>query len=336
MFRLMLALLVVLTAGALLVGGHFVLAEKKKAAEAVEGVEEEEAADKDKGDSSGKFIVELSLPDSASPPSWGPEQVSKLTIDGKDYSTPRLTRRTITVTPKKGADTVKIVYTFWSNTYTRFIRTKVVEVEKGKTVKVDFNKPDKKYHDEIYVIFVPTPHEVVEAMCKMAKVTKDDVVYDIGCGDGRLVIHAVKKHGAKKGVGIDLDPQRIKESTANAKKEKVTDKVVFQEKDALKIKDFSDATVIFMYLTDPLCEALAPTFKKTLKPGTRIVSHRFRMGKWEPDRTDTITAKNNRGDDEEYELHIWTIKKPEKKEKEKEKKEKEKKQNKTDDKVRYL
>lgn len=254
-------------------------------------------------------ILELTLPESADPPAWAPERVSKLEVDGKDYSTPRGTSRTIKVETKKDTDSVKVVYTYWHNTYTRFIRTRDVKVEKGKTVKVDFTKEDKKNPDKIYVIYVPTPMTVVDTMCKMAKIGKDDVVYDIGCGDGRLVIQAVKKYGAKKAVGIDISAERIKECKANAKKAGVEDKVTFIQKDALTIKDFSEASVVLLYLTDPLNEALRPTLRKTLKTGSRIVSHRFLMGDWKPDETKSIRAKEDDGEEDDFDLHLWTIKK---------------------------
>jgi precorrin-6B methylase 2 len=254
--------------------------------------------------------LELSLPESSEPPSWGPEQVSTLTIDGKDVSTPRETSRTVKATPKPGADSVTVVYTFWPNTYSSVTRTKVVKVAPGKTVKVDFHKPDPGQPDKHFVIYVPTPQPVVEEMCKLAKIGKDDVVYDIGCGDGRLVITAVKKFGAKKAVGIDISAQRIKECKENAKAAGVTDKVTFLHKDALTIKDFSEANVVLLYLTDRINEALKPTLRKTLKPGSRVVSHRFLMGDdWKPERTETVEAKNNRDDDDTYQLHLWTIKK---------------------------
>jgi precorrin-6B methylase 2 len=253
-------------------------------------------------------VLELTLPKSEDPPSWGPEQVSKLEIDGKDFSTPRGEKRTVKVEPKKGADSVTVVYTFWPLVYTRVIRTKVVKVEKGKTIKVDMTKADPA-HDKHFVIFVPTPDEVVDAMCKLARIKKGEVVYDIGCGDGRMVIHAVKKYGAKKAIGIDISEERIKECKENAKKAGVTDKVTFLHKDALTIKDFSEANVVLIYLSDALNEALKPTLRKTLKPGSRIVSHRFLMGDWKPEKTETIKAKDNYGEEEEFDLHLWTIKK---------------------------
>jgi precorrin-6B methylase 2 len=254
-------------------------------------------------------VLELTLPPSSDPPSWGKDQVSKVRVDGNDFSTPRSTTRTIKVTSKPGADSVVVEYEFWPKTYIRYIRTKTIKLEAGKTIKVSFEKPDKDVPDKIYVIFVPTPRSVVTEMCKMADIKKDDVVYDIGCGDGRMVIDAVKKYGAKKGVGIDLDPERIKECKENAKKAEVEDKVTFLQKDALTIKDFSEASVVLIYLSDPLNEALRPTLQKTLKPGSRIVSHRFRMGDWKPDETKSLKLKDDSGDEDEYDLHIWTIKK---------------------------
>ena len=257
-------------------------------------------------DTSG--ILELKLPTSIIPGSSFPDRVSKLVIDGKDYSTPRMTKRTLEVEPKKG-DSVTVVYTFWPNGYTRFIRTKVVKVIPGKTVEVDFEKADPKKPDQIYVIYFPTPIEVVDAMCKLGGIGKEDVVYDIGCGDGRLVIQAVKKFGAKKAVGIDISAERIAECNANAKKAGVADKVTFLEKDVLTIKDFSEATVVLTYLSNPLNEALRPTLQKTMKPGSRIVSHRFLMGDWKPKESKTIRATNNYGNKADYELHLWTIEK---------------------------
>ena len=254
-------------------------------------------------------ILRLKLPASTIPTSRAPERVSKLEIDGKDYSTPRLERRTLEVEPRKGSDSVTVVYTFWPNGYTRFTRTKVVKVVPGKAVEVSFEKPDPKRPDQIYVIYFPTPIEVVDAMCKLGGIGKDDVVYDIGCGDGRLVIRAVEKFGAKKAVGIDISAERIAECNANAKKAGVADKVTFLEKDALTIKDFSEATVVLTYLSDPLNEALRPTLRKTMKPGSRVVSHRFLMGDWKPKKSKTIEAKNNYGNKTEYRLHLWTIEK---------------------------
>jgi cyclopropane fatty-acyl-phospholipid synthase-like methyltransferase len=165
--------------------------------------------------------------------------------------------------------------------------------------------------DLIKPIYVPTPNDVVKEMCKLANIGPKDVVYDIGCGDGRLVIKAVKDFGAMKGVGIDIRPELIRDCNENAKNAGVADKVEFREADALKIKDFSEASVVLLYLGDHLNEALKPDLKKSLKPGSRIVSHRFRMGAdWPPDQTFKKKAPDNRGDEAEFELHLWTIPEP--------------------------
>jgi cyclopropane fatty-acyl-phospholipid synthase-like methyltransferase len=252
--------------------------------------------------------LELELPDSEDPPDYAPERVSKLLVDGKDFTTPRVRHRSLAVEPKEGKDSVKVVFTFWPNTYTEITRTKTVKLEKGKLTRASLLKQDPASPDHIKPIYVPTPDEVVEKMCQMAKIGKDDVVYDIGCGDGRLVILSVKKYGARKGIGIDIRPELVKLCQENAKKEGVNDKVTFEARDAQKIEDFSEASVVLLYLGDHLNERLKPALRKTLKPGARIVSHRFRMGSWEPEKTEKLKAKDNDGTIADFELHLWTIK----------------------------
>src|SRR5262249_6515992 len=103
-------------------------------------------------------------------------------------------------------------------------------------------------------------------------------------------------------------PELVQLCRGHAKRNGVSDKVTFEARDALTIKDFSEASVVLLYLGDHLNEALRPTLQKTLKPGSRIVSHRFLMGDWRPEKTETINAKNNTGAIETFELHLWTIK----------------------------
>ena len=146
------------------------------------------------------------------------------------------------------------------------------------------------------VIFVPTPNEVVEKMLEMAKVTAKDTLYDLGCGDGRIVITAAQKFGARA-VGIDIDPKRIQEANANAKAAKVTDKVKFVEADLFE-SDISEATVVSLYLLTRLNEKLKPKLLKELKPGTRVVSHAFDMGDWKPEATATVSAST---------VYLWRI-----------------------------
>lgn len=148
------------------------------------------------------------------------------------------------------------------------------------------------------VIYVPTPPAVVEAMLKMAKVTDKDVVYDLGSGDGRIPITAAKTYGAR-GIGIDIDPQRIAEANENAKAAGVTDKVTFLNQD-LFASDFRDATVVTLYLLPSLNEKLRPKLQSELKPGTRIVSHSFDMGTaWPAEQKETVEGRT---------IYYWTIK----------------------------
>jgi ubiquinone/menaquinone biosynthesis C-methylase UbiE len=132
------------------------------------------------------------------------------------------------------------------------------------------------------VPFVPTPPDVVQEMLKLANVHKGDIVYDLGCGDGRIVITAVKDFGAT-GVGIDIDPQRIQEATANAQAAGVADRVKFIEQDLFQA-DISKATVVTLYLLSGINLKLRPKLLSELKPGTRIVSHSFDMGDWKPEK----------------------------------------------------
>lgn len=136
------------------------------------------------------------------------------------------------------------------------------------------------------VRYVPTPEEVVMEMLKMARVTPNDMVYDLGCGDGRIVITAAKVFGAR-GMGVDIDPVRIKESNENARKAGVTDRVKFVEGDLFKI-DLSEATVVTLYLLEGLNLQLRPKLFRELRAGTRIVSHEFGMDDWKPDNMGVV------------------------------------------------
>jgi SAM-dependent methyltransferase len=147
--------------------------------------------------------------------------------------------------------------------------------------------------------FVPTPQDVVERMLTLAGVTKDDVVYDLGSGDGRLVVTAAQKFGAR-GVGIDIDPDRIEEGRANAKRAGVEDRVEFRLQDAMQA-DLSDATVVTLYLLSSSNVRLRPRLTSQLKPGARIVSHQFGMGDWPPEKVDTFTDHNGTS----RTLYLW-------------------------------
>jgi len=139
------------------------------------------------------------------------------------------------------------------------------------------------------VPYVPTPEDVVAEMLKMANVGEDDVIYDLGCGDGRIVITAAKELGCR-GVGIDIDPTRIQESRINASNAGVSDRVKFFQMDLFEA-DISEATVVTLYLLSKVNLRLRPKLFQELRPGTRVISHDFSMGEWQPERSSVIEEK---------------------------------------------
>ena len=147
------------------------------------------------------------------------------------------------------------------------------------------------------VPYVTTPQDIVERMLSMAKVASDDVVYDLGCGDGRIVISAARRYGAR-GVGIDLDPERIQEANANAHAAGVQDRVRFRQADLFRT-DFSPATVVMLYLLFEVNLQLMPQLWRQLRVGARVVSHDFHMGaQWPPEQIVRVRDKT---------LYAWTI-----------------------------
>jgi ubiquinone/menaquinone biosynthesis C-methylase UbiE len=167
---------------------------------------------------------------------------------------------------------------------------------------------DRKKEPDIIVPFVPTHEKVVAAMLKLAAVKEGDTVYDLGCGDGRIVIAAVKDFGAKKGLGIDFNPERLKDCEKRMKDQKLTEeqikKLTFKQGDVLKLtaEDFKDVDVVTLYLLPEVNLRLMPVLQKGLKPGARIVSHDFDMGDWKADKVEEVMA------DRTHTIYLWTIK----------------------------
>lgn len=149
------------------------------------------------------------------------------------------------------------------------------------------------------VVYVPTPQDVVDAMLALASVTAKDIVYDLGSGDGRIPITAAQKHGARA-VGIDINPERIKEANENLAKAGVGDRVRFINADLFE-SNLTDATVITLYLLPELNLKLLPKLLQEVKPGTRIVSHAFDMGTWKPEQALNVGGRN---------VYFWTIPAP--------------------------
>lgn len=146
------------------------------------------------------------------------------------------------------------------------------------------------------VIYVPTPQPVVDAMLEMASVKRGDVLYDLGSGDGRIPITAAQRYGIRA-VGIDIDPERIAEANANARRAGVTKLVTFRNED-LFAADFGKATVVTLYLLDSLNQKLRPKLLAELKPGTRVVSHAFSMGDWKPEKERNVDGNM---------IYMWTV-----------------------------
>jgi SAM-dependent methyltransferase len=148
--------------------------------------------------------------------------------------------------------------------------------------------------------YVPTPLPVVERMLELARVGKDDVVYDLGSGDGRIVITAAQRYGAR-GVGIEINPVWVRDARAIAERAGVADRVSFRIED-LFLTDLGDATVVAFYLFPTVNRKLQPKLVQELKPGTRVVSHEYLIGDWPPDHTETMIVEGER-----HVIHLWTV-----------------------------
>jgi uncharacterized protein (TIGR03000 family) len=214
--------------------------------------------------------------------------------------------RTFTTPPLEPGKTYhyRVEATIAPNVYTTIIRTREVALKAGERITVDVRSPKAEPGDDVRISWFRTPRPVAIKMGELARIGTDDVVYDLGCGDGIMIITAVTTMGARKGVGIDIDPKMVAKARANAEKAGVKDKIEIRKGNILKLdpKDVADATVVMLYLGDELHRQLRPYLWRALKPGTRIVSHRFLMDDWKPEKTITVTWVGD-----EYTLHLWTI-----------------------------
>lgn len=195
----------------------------------------------------------------------------------------------------------KLVATWEPNTYTRMTRTKIVTLKAGDRLDINMSVDDPT--DRVKVIYVPTPEFVVAEMVKLAGITPTDVTYEPGVGDARITIAAVKA-GARRAVGIDLDPERVKESRGNVATAGLADKIDIRLGDALEQPDLNAMTVVFLYMGDHFNLLIRPYLWKQLPVGARIVSHRFLMGDdWPPDKTVQVSDEHGLP----YDVHLWTI-----------------------------
>ena len=230
-----------------------------------------------------------------------PQDDAELVIEGqqvpgsgtsRDFETPPLVAGT--------TQRYTVVATWRPNTYTTMTRQKSVPFRAGDHVVVDLTIDDP--NDRVRVLYVPTPQDIAEEMAKMAAITTRDVVYEPGCGDARITIAAIKA-GARRGLCVDIDPERVTDSRAKIKEAGLADKVDVRLGDALDIKELSSATVVFLYMGDHFNMLIRPVLWRELAVGSRVVSHRFTMGDWKPDRTISVSSVEGG----EYQLHLWTI-----------------------------
>jgi uncharacterized protein (TIGR03000 family) len=229
-----------------------------------------------------------------------PNGDAELTVDGKVVEGTG-NERTFETPPLEAGRTYRYAISVkWQpNTYTTMTRTKTIEIKGGQTLAVDLATHDP--NDRVRVQYVPTPEDVANEMVKLAGVTSSDVVFEPGCGDARVTIAAVKA-GARRAVCIDIDPDLVAQARTRVKEAGLSDRIEVRLGDALDIKDLSDATVVFLYMGDHFNLLIRPSLWKQLPVGARVVSHRFEMGDWAPERTVTI---NSEGLD--FDLHRWTV-----------------------------
>lgn len=230
-----------------------------------------------------------------------PHQDAELLVNDKPVGSNSGAFRDFETTPLEPGRMYEYKFTVqWSpNTYTVITRSATRRFRAGDAVTVDLTKDDP--NDRARIRYVPTPDAIVSEMIALAGVTEKDVVFEPGCGDSRITIAAVKA-GARRGVGIDIDPERVAESKRNVEAAGLRDRIEVRLGDALDIRDLSDATVVFLYMGDEFGRLLRPLLMKQLKVGTRIVSHRFTLGDWTPDQTVTVIDLGI-----PYQLHLWTV-----------------------------
>jgi uncharacterized protein (TIGR03000 family) len=230
-----------------------------------------------------------------------PQLDAALTVNDAVVPGPGSTR-TFQSPPLRAGETQTYTFTVeWQpNSYTTMTRSRVVSFRAGDPVKVDLSVEAPT--DRVRVIYVPTPDDIAQEMVKLADIRSTDVVFEPGCGDARVLIAAVRA-GARRGVGIDIDPERVEESRARVRDAGLADRIEIRLGDALDVPDLSQMTVVLLYMGDHFNMLIRPRLWKALPVGARVVSHRFEMGDWKPDKTAGVTGIDGIG----YELHLWTI-----------------------------
>jgi len=228
-----------------------------------------------------------------------PADDAELAVDGETIPGQGPSREFDTMPLDAGGEhRLTFTATWQPNTYTTMTRSKTVLVRPGEFVRVDLSV--EAPGDRVRVIYVPTPTDVAGAMVDLAGVRPGDGVFEAGCGDARDTVAAIRK-GARRAICVDIDGERARESQANVAAAGLADRIDVREGDALDVKDLSDVSVVLLYMGDHFNLLIRPVLWRELKVGSRIVSHRFGMGDWQPDKT--ITA----GDGGFTDVHLWTI-----------------------------
>jgi uncharacterized protein (TIGR03000 family) len=229
-----------------------------------------------------------------------PAEDAELVVNGKAIVGVAAFRTFETAPLDAGTHRYTFTVTWKPNTYTTITRSKTIAFRAGETVRVDLTVDDPA--DRVRVIYVPTPDDVVAAMVELAGIRAADVVYEPGCGDARITVAAIRR-GARRGICIDIDPERARESKANVEAACLASRIDVREGDALDVKDLSDVSVVFLYMGDHFNLLIRPVLWRELPVGSRIVSHRFTMGDWKPDETVSVASEHGGL----FELHLWTI-----------------------------
>ena len=229
-----------------------------------------------------------------------PTEGAELVVNGSPMAGSGTSRTFETALLSPGTSKYTFAVSWDPNAYTKITRTKTVELRAGEEVRVDLTVEDPG--DRVRVIYVPTPPDISAKMVELAGVGPKDVVYEPGCGDARITIAAIQA-GARRGICVDIDPERARESKANVAAAGFADRIDVREGDALDVKQLSDVTVVLLYMGEHFNMLIRPVLWRELPVGARIVSHRFTMGDWPSD--DTINVTSDQGGS--YELHLWTI-----------------------------
>ena len=230
-----------------------------------------------------------------------PQADATLLIDGQqDVSSGETRTIDSKRLPRRSTATTTLTVQWKPNGYTEMTRTKQVRFAAGDPVSVDLSvdQPD----DRVKVIYVPTPQDVAEEMSKLAGIGPSDVVYEPGCGDARITIAAIRR-GAQRGICIDIDEERAKESAANVKAAGFANRIDVRHGDALDLKDLSQVSVVLLYMGEHFNLLIRPVLWRDLKVGSRVVSHAFGMGDWKPDQSVYFESEQGGA----YQLYVWTI-----------------------------